>query len=472
VIAESARPVSVSTRAAMKRRLALWLGLAAAALPAAEISVGDPAGLAAALAQAKPGDTLVLADGTWRDATLTLTAAGSETAPVTIRAETPGRVVLTGESSLVFAAPHVVVDGLLFTNGTTKGNSVVQFNSTHGRLTNSAIVDYNPPDVATGYYWVYFQGNDNRVDHCYFKGKSHQQPVIGNHIKDSRHNAVDHCHFADIPYVAGRNGREIFRIWGYGGNEELGDDGAFFTIEYNLFDRADGEGAEIISLKSNRNIVRFNTILRTRGGITNRSGNFNTITDNVLLCDGAGGAYGMRITGRHHIVARNYIRGGTFGLHLMAGEFIERDLTGSYQPIKREGTPLGRVPAYNQARENLIADNVLVDIAGVDFLLGNGYKSNWPRAQRVLVPELNKFTGNLVFKPKGGVAVDIAKQDTAPPLDAFHFARNEFSGNRVLGGTVSLAPPPDGIAVEPAVGPPPAPPAILTPADVGPAWRR
>jgi poly(beta-D-mannuronate) lyase len=130
------------------------------------------------------------------------------------------------------------------------------------------------------------------------------------------------------------------------------------------------------------------------------------------------------------------------------------------------------VPAYNQSRENLVADNVLVDITGVDFLLGNGYKSGWPRAQRVLVPELNRFTGNVVFKPGGGVAVDIAKQDTAAPLDGFTFGPNEFSGNRVLGGTVALVPPPAGITVAPADGPPPAPPPHLTPADVGPAWRR
>lgn len=448
------------------------LALSVAGLTAAEFTAANPTELAAELARAQPGDTIVLADGTWRDAQVTLTAAGTAAAPVTVRARTPGRVIFSGDSSLTFAAPHVVVEGLLFTTGTTKRNSVVLFESDHGRLTNSAIIDYNPPDVATGYYWVYFQGSHNRVDRGYFKGKGHQQPVVGNHIRGARHNTVDHCHFADIPYVAGRNGREIFRIWGHGGNEELGDDGAFFTIEHNLFDRADGEGAEIISLKSNRNTVRFNTILRTRGGITNRSGNFNTITDNIILCDGADGAYGMRVTGRHHTVARNYIRGGTYGLHLMAGEFIERDLTGGYQPIKREGTPLGRVPAYNQARENLIADNVLVGNAGVDFLLGNGYKSNWPRAQRVLVPELNRFTGNVVFRPGGGVAFDIARQDTAVPLDIFSFGPNEFSGNRVLGGTVALTPAPAGITIEPAAGPAPAPPAVLAPADVGPAWRR
>jgi poly(beta-D-mannuronate) lyase len=440
---------------------------------AAEFSVANAEALSEAMTRAKPGDTLVLADGSWRDAAITLSAAGSADAPVIVRAQTPGKVVFSGASSLTLAAPHVHVSGLVFKGGALKaGGSLITFNSDDCVMTDTAVIDYNPAKVETGYYWVFFQGHRNRVERCFFSGKSNDQPVIGNGIKESRYNAVTYSYFKDVPYVAGRNGREIFRIWGWGGNEQMGEDGAFFTVEHNLFDRADGEGMEIVSLKSNRNIVRYNTVINTRGGITNRSGNFNTITDNVLLCDGAPGAYGMRITGRNHTIARNYIRGGEFGLHLMAGEFIERDLTGSYKPILREGTELGRVPAYNHPKDNLVEDNVLVDNSGVDFLLGNGYKSSWPQAQRVLLPENNRFVGNLVFKPKGGVAVQIAPQDKKPPLDIFTFGPNEFKGNHVLGGTVALTPAPEGIRVGPATSPAPAPPAILTPADVGPSWMR
>jgi poly(beta-D-mannuronate) lyase len=458
----------------MKHLLSLVGGLLLVSLAtAAELSVANAEALNEALTRAKPGDTLVLADGSWKDTTITVSTAGSADAPLTIRARTPGKVVLTGTSSLTLAAPHVHVSGLVFKDGALpKGGALISFKSDDCVMTDTAVIDYNPAKVETGYYWVFFQGNRNRIERCYFSGKSNDQPVIGNGIRESRYNAVVYSYFKDIPYVAGRNGREIFRIWGWGGNEEMGEDGAFFTVEHNLFDRADGEGMEIVSLKSNRNTVRHNTVINTRGGITNRSGNFNTITDNVLLCDGSPGAYGMRVTGRNHTIARNYIRGGEFGLHLMAGEFIERDLTGSYKPILREGTALGRVPAYNHPKDNLVADNVLVDNTGIDFLLGNGYKSNWPQAQRVLLPEQNRFTGNLVFKPKGGVAFQIAPQDKKPPLDIFTFGPNTFEGNFVLGGTVTLEPAPEGVRVGPATGPAPAPPATLTPADVGPSWMR
>jgi hypothetical protein len=66
----------------------------------------------------------------------------------------------------------------------------------------------------------------------------------------------------------------------------------------------------------------------------------------VILCEGRKGAYGMRITGQHQSVHDNYIARCDYGIMLISGEFIDRDLTGKYDPVKREGTPLGRVPRY------------------------------------------------------------------------------------------------------------------------------
>jgi poly(beta-D-mannuronate) lyase len=417
---------------------------------AATRTVATPAELDAALAAVAPGDTILLADGTWKDARITVS-----TERVTVRAATPGKVVLTGASTLTLAAPHVTVEGLRFEHGAIPKGSVISFRSDHGRLADTAIVDYNPPDLATAYYWIFFEGNDNTVERCLLAQKNHMGPLIGNAIKDARRNTVVRCHIRDIGSSHGKNGMEDFRIWGYGGNEELGDDGAFFTIDSNLFERADGESMEIVSLKSNRNRVVNNTIRATLGGITNRSGNFNTIANNVILCEGRKGAYGMRITGQHQRVEANYIQGCDTGITLMAGEFIDRDLTGKYDPVTRAGTPLGRVPRYNQPRETEIVHNIFVDNTGADLILGGGYKSGWPASQRVLLPEANRIAENVIVRT-GGAAVDTAKQDTAPPLDAFHFEPNRLDGNRIVS---------DKDVPRPAV------PTTLTAKDVGPRWR-
>ncbi|NBW87809.1 MAG: hypothetical protein EBR23_13545, partial [Planctomycetia bacterium] len=222
--------------------------------------------MSAALKAARPGDVLTLKNGEWKDAKIVVNHGGEPDQPVTLRAEAPGRVVLNGASLLEINAPYVNVEGLLFRGGAISHGSVIQFNSHHGVVRETAVVDYNPAAFATKYYWAFFQGDHNLIERCYFKGKNHLDPVIGNGLEDSRHNRVAHSFFRDMP-AASANGREIIRVWGSGKYEGREDDGAFFTIEGNLFDHADGEGAEIISLKSNHNVVQNNTVVATLGCI-------------------------------------------------------------------------------------------------------------------------------------------------------------------------------------------------------------
>jgi poly(beta-D-mannuronate) lyase len=447
--------------------------MGAAASPAVTNVTNLPE-LNTALDAAKPGDTIVLRDGSWRDAAVVLRAAGAANAPITVRAETPGMVVFTGASSLTFAAPWVTVEGVRFQDGAIPKGSVITFGADHCRLIESAVLNYNPAELTTAYYWVFFEGSDNSVDRCLFARKNHMGPLVGNAIMNARRNSVTGSYIRDIGSSGGRNGMEIFRIWGYGGSEELGDDGAFFTIEGNLFDHADGESMEIISLKSNRNRVARNTIRATLGGITNRSGNFNTIYGNVILCDGRKGAYGMRIAGQHHVISSNYIERCDYGFMLLSGEYIDRDLTGKYDPIKREGTPLGRVPRYGWVREIELEHNTVVDSAGPELMIGGNYKSGWPAQQRILLPEDNHIDANTFVKTgAGGVSMDEAAQDSAPPLDSFHFKPNRYDGNLISGGEVRLNPlPTKGLTIwkSGGVNVPSAKP--LTPEQVGPRWAQ
>ena len=449
------------------RRCCLLFFVAASAALAATRTVANSAELTAAIAAAKPGDTIVMRDGAWKDERIVLNSAGAAGAPVTLRAQTPGKVMLGGASSLTFATPYVNAEGLLFQDGAIAKGTVISFKSDHCRFTDSAIVNYNPAELTTQYYWVYFEGSDNVVERDLFRAKNHMGPLVGNAIKDARHNTVARCYFKDIGSSHGRNGMEIFRVWGYGGNEEMGDDGAFFTIDANLFDHADGESMEIISLKSNRNRVTGNTIRATLGGITNRSGNFNTIANNIILCEGRKGAYGMRVTGQQQHVTNNTIARCDYGIMLVSGEFIERDVTGKYDPIKRDGTPLGRVPRYGWVRQGEFTRNTFIDNTGPDLMMGGNYKSGWPASQRFLLPEDNLIGENVIVKHGGGVAAEATAADVAPPLDAFHFQPNRFVNNTLYGGTTAL---PGFTTKDPGLAPA-LPIKPLTPADVGPSWK-
>lgn len=409
--------------------------------PGKEILVATQAELNSAIVTAKPGDIIVMKDGVWTDIVLDFKSSASSTESITLRAQTPGKVVLNGGSKLIFSKPNLIVEGLLFKKGviTKKDASVISFESENCRLTNSAIIDYNPADFNTEYYWVLFNGSHNRMDHCYFTGKSNKQPVVQNGEENARYNQVDRCYIKDIPYVAKANGREILRIFGYGHADQPGDDGAYFTVEYNLFDHAHGEGTEIVSLKSNHNIVRYNTVIASKGGLVGRRGKYNIFEGNFIFGKGEAGTSGIRVAGPYQRVINNYVSDVTEdGLRLIAGEYYEKSLTGNFAAKKKN------LPKYLQVQDCYFAQNTFVNCGENGINIGYNYKNQWPSLQMVLFPENNKFINNLVYNSKGN-AINIEVLDLTPPLDAFKFKPNFFEGNLVFGQQVCNVSLPAGI---------------------------
>jgi len=285
-----------------------------------DVLVGNGRQLEEAVRNAVPGQTITLKNGNWPDCSLKITQGGQSDRATTIRAQTPGGVHFQGRSSVTFAAPWVSLEGVTFQDGGLTKGSVVQFASDHCSVRDVAILDYNPADRDDATYWVLFKGSSNLVTRCLFRGKNNMHPVVGNALEGARHNSVTDSVFKDIPYISDANGREIFRIWGTGKDGTLGEDGAFFTIDHNYFDHADGEGQEVISLKSNRNTVTNNMIVATKGGITFRQGNFNLVANNFVFGDHIDRSYGIRVTGQNQVVLNNTIENCSYGIWLMAGE--------------------------------------------------------------------------------------------------------------------------------------------------------
>jgi poly(beta-D-mannuronate) lyase len=467
----------------MKKTMLGILIVSLSSLSAREIPVPNVAALAGALGSAGPGDVIVLAKGNWPDAEINVGRGGSEQSPLTIRAESPGETILTGGSLLEINAAYVVVDGLYFLKGVIeyKKFSVIHFKSHHGTIRNCAIVDYNPPEFEDTYYWAYFSGNNNLLEKCYFKGKNNMQPLLGNAIDGSRTNTVRGCYFKNIPFADG-NGREILRMWGPGKFDPKDKDGAFCLVEGNLFDGADGEGGEIISLKSNYNQVLSNTILSTRGCVNIRQGAHNIVRGNIILGKDVAGAQGLRMSGLHNVVVDNYISGCETGIRIQAGEYNEGPLTSSYEAnMKEKKSKKGdvsvevNVAKYPPVIDLLLSNNICVNNTEADLEVGFAYKGHWPERQCVLLPENCHISDNRFVRPKGGESVIGAIQDTNPPLDKIKFVPNTYENNVLVGGICSYPPAQAGCKQEPIPSgwteeselgqrkP-------LTPEDVGPAW--
>ncbi|HAI47976.1 MAG TPA: TonB-dependent receptor, partial [Stenotrophomonas sp.] len=132
----------------------LALGLSLAALPAfaADHLVRDAAGYAAVAKTLQPGDTVILADGVWRDIDLLLRGTGKIGQPIKLTAQTPGKVILSGQSQLRLAGSYLEVSNLVFRDGWAPGGEVVSFRAsskewaTHSRVTGVVIDGYNKPD--------------------------------------------------------------------------------------------------------------------------------------------------------------------------------------------------------------------------------------------------------------------------------------------------------------------------------------
>lgn len=368
----------------------MLLGSTTATIPARDIPVESPAQLAIACAEAVPGDTLVLRDGDWRDAQLVFAATGTAGEPITLAAENPGRVKLTGNSTLRLAGAHLVVRGLIFTDGHLAGGAIVTIGTTvepadDCRLTECAIIRYNPPDRATRYTWVHVRGQRHRIDHCRFEGQNHfgvtLQVAIG--AGDNQHR-IDRNHFLDRP-PGPTNGFESLQL-GQSGDAHRE---SHSVVVYNLFEACDGE-QEIISNKSGANIYRKNTFRRSAGALTLRHGDGCTVEGNVFVGENKPHTGGVRVIGRRHVVRGNYFHGLT-GLPT-AGAVI----------ALYAGIPNSVPTGYVEAEAAIVADNVLIANAANGINLSAGLHSRG----RTVLPRQVTLTANWIDQhPQFGATV-------------------------------------------------------------------
>lgn len=289
--------------------LLLSLAAVASASLAKEIPVADAPAFAEAAKTVAAGDTLVLKDGTWTDAQLKIHAKGTTEKPVTVKAETAGKVVLAGDSRISIAGEHIAVDGLWFQNPTGEEAIELRIDSDElandCRVTNCAVTNDLPaPAGKKSGRFLSLYGSRHRVDHCYIAGKTTEGTTLVMWLAEGvegKHH-IDHNHFGPRQKL-GKNGGETIRL----GDSKTSMMTAGCVVEHNLFEKCDGE-AECISNKSCGNIYRNNTFKGVSGTLTLRHGNGCRVEGNVFVGNGAKGAGGVRVIGEDHVVIGNFFK--------------------------------------------------------------------------------------------------------------------------------------------------------------------
>lgn len=359
--------------------------LAPAPALAADHLVRDPAAYAAAVKKAAPGDRILLADGEWRDFQIVFTGQGTQAKPITLAAQTPGKVILSGQSNLRIGGAHLVVSGLVFRNGSSPTRELIAFRrdsktpARNVRLTEIVVDNFTNPDRRAEDIWVAIYGVDNRVDHSWFAGKGNAGVTLAvirpKGQPDANRARIDHNYFGPRPPL-GSNGGETIRIGT--SDESLSDSNS--VIERNWFEKCDGE-VEIVSIKSGANIIRGNMIVESQGAIVLRHGNGNLVERNVFLGKGKPSTGGIRVINRDQIVRDNYLEGVTGTSFLSAIAVMN-------------GVPNSVINRYHQVANARIERNSIIEAARVTFGAGAD-------AERSAPPINSWFERNLIANADG-----------------------------------------------------------------------
>lgn len=339
----------------------------------------------------EPGQTIVLANGTYTDFEILLSGQGTQEKPIKLIAETEGEVILSGLSNLRLQGEYLEVSGLVFKNGYSPTGIVISFRgdssnlANHSRVSNVVIDGYSNPDKFNSDYWVGIYGKNNRLDHNHLIGKSNAGVTVAVRLdsvdSQQNHHRIDHNYFGPRQ-ILGSNGGETLRI----GTSKYSLSDSFTIVENNYFDQTNGE-VEIISNKSGKNIIRNNVFFESRGTLTLRHGNGNLVEGNVFFGNGKDHTGGIRVINADQIIRNNYMEGLT-GLRFGGGLVVMNGVINS------------SINRYHQVNNATIENNTIVNVTNINLAAGSD-------AERQAVPINSVFSKNLV--------VNDAKQ----PFNAF-----------------------------------------------------
>ncbi|MGC3966541.1 MAG: polysaccharide lyase 6 family protein [Pirellulales bacterium] len=360
----------------------MWCALLLACCSSAtakETLVRDVDEFDAAVKTAEPGDAIVLADGEWRDADLVFHAKGGSTAPITLRGQTPGKVVLTGSSRLRIGGEYLRAHSLVWRDSTAK-DDVVAFRVDSKTLAHNCIflqsaILSDVPDRERKYVSIY--GDRNSVSQCRFEGKQSKGTLLvvwlGEGDAPNKNSIV--MNFFGARSRLGKNGGEMIRI----GDSKTSLQSSQSLVMANYFYRCDGE-AEIISNKSCDNEIVNNTFTGCSGAVTLRHGNRCRVHYNTFFGDGRSGTGGVRVIGEGHVVENNWFYG-------LLGDDARAAIS------MMNGIPNSPANAYFQVKNAVVRKNTFVDCKQ-NILVG---LSDDDQKNQNLPPTDCRFEGNVVL---------------------------------------------------------------------------
>jgi poly(beta-D-mannuronate) lyase len=364
----------------------------------------------AAAANAAPGDVLQLKNGVY-SGNITFSKSGTKDEPITIIAESPGSVIINGNSKWVIDGKYITLDGFYFKEGISTNPVTFTLASGHSRFLNSAIIGWNLGS-AQDTRLVTVMGTNNEVSHCVLRAKDTpgmMLEVVRHSPMRNDHN-INHVYFGYFKDPGSGNGFETVRISTSGYSLSS----SYTTLENCVFERCDGE-SEIISSKSGHNTFRNNTFLNSDGALTLRHGHdalvegnyfINTLDKTSSRCNG------VRVIGERQVVRNNY--------------FLNLPLKSPAIQIEYGNTIPHKLTFYDQVKDAMIENNTIYNCdKGISIGVGMNLKMAPPR---IMAPN-GIFKNNLIVNNKGdNASLEISAGVLSEKL--FTYSDNIFSGKK------------------------------------------
>lgn len=318
-----------------------------------DVLVSSDSQLKEAIKNAKAGDNIILKNGTYTDIKIKFYGEGTKENPITLKAETAGRVFIEGLSNLQLGGNYLFVEGLYFKNGYTPTGEVIRFKidekriAFNSKVSNIVIDEFTQLDREVTDHWVEFWGQHNELSNNYIAGKSNFGPTImvelkGNEHVNNHHQIINN-HFGPRPRKGGPHG-ETMQI----GDSSTSMTPSYTNVENNFFDRCNGE-IEIISSKSNYNQFKNNVFFESEGSLVLRHGNYATIDGNVFIGNGESKFIGgIRVINTGHWITNNYF-------YKLNGESFRAPIA------VMNGIPKSPLNRYNQVTDVVVAYNSFVE---------------------------------------------------------------------------------------------------------------
>ncbi|MXV14990.1 polysaccharide lyase 6 family protein [Hufsiella ginkgonis] len=261
---------------------------------AATTRVSSLAGLQKAIQNAKPGDNIVLASGSYPAAAdIAVTVQGTKGNPITISSEKTGTAIIDGKGGFNLGgnASYIVIRGFKFIHASSRAASGPE--TSFCRWTQNSFQNAGPGENLT------IAGNNHEIDHNTFQDKDAMGRFLairGKGVQIAQNLWIHHNYFVNYAGQGGANGAEALQFGLSGFSMSISNS----VVEYNLFEKCAGE-AELISVKAGGVTLRYNTIRDCPAQFTLRHGNRNEVYGNYFYR-----TPGLRIFGDDHRVYSNY----------------------------------------------------------------------------------------------------------------------------------------------------------------------